>query len=65
MPLRWTDVNAIARLEKVLPETGREAINAAAQALEHATKSFAEKRMDRGIRSALRGVTVDRLDGKT
>ena len=56
---------AIARLEKVLPETGREAINAAAQALEHATKSFAEKRMDRGIRSALRGVTVDRLDGKT
>ncbi len=61
---RRTVVEAVARLEKVLPGTGREAINAAAEALEHATKSFAEKRMNRGIRSTLRGVTVDRLAGK-
>ncbi|MBM3565023.1 MAG: Fe-S protein assembly chaperone HscA, partial [Alphaproteobacteria bacterium] len=55
---------AVAGLEKVLPGTNREAINAAAENLERATKPFAEKRMDRGIRAALRGVTVDRLDGK-
>ncbi|MEK7820027.1 MAG: Hsp70 family protein, partial [Pseudomonadota bacterium] len=57
-------LEAVARLEKVLPGSEREAINAAAEALEQATKPFAEKRMDRGIRAALRGVTVDRLDGK-
>jgi molecular chaperone HscA len=39
----------------------REAINAAAQALEELSKSFAERRMDRGIRSALSGVSVDKL----
>jgi molecular chaperone HscA len=39
----------------------REMINAAAQALEELSKSFAERRMDRGIRSALSGVSVDKL----
>ena len=61
---RRTVRDAVAGLEKVLPGTGREAINAAAEALEQATKPFAEKRMDRGILAALRGVTVDRLAGK-
>ena len=39
----------------------REAINAASQALEELSKSFAERRMDRGIRSALSGVSLDKL----
>jgi len=42
----------------------REAINAAAQALEELSKSFAERRMDRGIRDALAGVSVDRLESR-
>ena len=42
----------------------REAINAAAQALEELSKGFAERRMDRGIRSALAGVSVDRLESR-
>ena len=37
-------------------------ITMAAEKLEQATKAFAEKRMDRGIRSALRGVEIDALD---
>jgi molecular chaperone HscA len=55
---------AIAALEKALPETDRDAINAAAEALEAATRPFAEKRMDRGIRAALGGVAVERLDAR-
>jgi molecular chaperone HscA len=55
---------AIAALEKVLPGTDREAINAAAEALEAVTKPFAEKRMDRGIRAALGGVSVEKLDAR-
>ncbi|MGE0422999.1 MAG: Fe-S protein assembly chaperone HscA [Reyranellaceae bacterium] len=39
----------------------REAIGAAAQALEELSKSLAERRMDRGIRSALSGVSIDKL----
>jgi molecular chaperone HscA len=42
----------------------RETINAAAQALEELSKSFAERRMDRGIRSALSGVSVDKLESR-
>lgn len=42
----------------------REAINAAAQALEELSKGFAERRMDRGIRGALAGVSVDRLESR-
>ncbi len=42
----------------------REAINAAAQALEELSKGFAERRMDRGIRSALAGASVDRLESR-
>ncbi|MSO85193.1 MAG: hypothetical protein EXR04_04480, partial [Rhodospirillales bacterium] len=49
---------------KVLPGTERDAINAAAEALEAATKPFAEKRMDRGIRAALGGMAVDKLESR-
>jgi molecular chaperone HscA len=55
---------AIAAQEKVLSETDREAINAAAEALEAITKPFAEKRMDRGIRAALGGVSLEKLDAR-
>ncbi|MEK7244464.1 MAG: Fe-S protein assembly chaperone HscA, partial [Pseudomonadota bacterium] len=55
---------ALAALQKVLPETEREAIDAAAEALEAATKPFAEKRMDLGIRAALSGVDVEKLDAQ-
>jgi len=41
--------------------TDRDAINRAAEDLDAATRSFAEKRMDKGIREALTGVSVDKL----
>ncbi len=49
-------------LEAVLGGDDRDAINDAAEALEQATKPFAEKRMDRGIRTALRGVELEALE---
>ncbi len=52
----------VQRLEEIAKGDDRDAINAAAEELELATKGFAEKRMDRGIRSALRGVGVDALE---
>lgn len=52
----------VQRLEETAKGDDRDAINAAAEELELATKGFAEKRMDRGIRSALRGVGVDALE---
>jgi molecular chaperone HscA len=53
---------AIAAVEATLSGSDRDAINAAAEALEHATRPFAERRMDRGIRAALAGQRVDQLD---
>ncbi|HEY9164220.1 MAG TPA: Fe-S protein assembly chaperone HscA [Magnetovibrio sp.] len=40
----------------------RDIINKTAEALDVATRAFAEKRMDKGIREALTGVSVDRLE---
>jgi len=57
-----TSSNVIARLEALMTETDRDAINAVAEELEQATRPFAERRMDRGIHAALRGVSVDRLE---
>ena len=54
--------SVVQKLEEIAKGTDRDAINAAAEDLEAATKAFAEKRMDRGIRSALRGVEIDALD---
>jgi molecular chaperone HscA len=53
---------AIAAVEATLSGSDRDAVNAAAEALEHATRPFAERRMDRGIRAALAGQRVDQLD---
>lgn len=43
-------------------EDGRDKVREAAADLETATKSFAERRMDRGIRAALAGVALDKLN---
>ncbi|MDH5772938.1 MAG: Fe-S protein assembly chaperone HscA, partial [Rhodospirillaceae bacterium] len=40
----------------------RDLINAEVENLDSVTRPFAEKRMDRGIRSALKGVEVEKLD---
>jgi molecular chaperone HscA len=53
---------ALKRVDQACAGSDRDAVNAAVEQLELATKSFAEKRMDRGIRQALAGVSVDRLD---
>ena len=42
--------------------TDRDAINQAAADLDKATQVFAEKRMDKGIRDALTGVSMDKLE---
>ncbi len=52
----------MTRVEQDGAGTDREAIGAAAAALEAATQVFAERRMDRGIRGALAGVSIDRLE---
>ena len=63
-PERAAVDRALGQVQKVLPGPDREAINAAAAALEAATKPFAEKRMDRGIRAALGGVAVEKLESR-
>ncbi|MBL8697672.1 MAG: Fe-S protein assembly chaperone HscA [Alphaproteobacteria bacterium] len=50
-----------AGVERSLSAKDRAAVAAAAEALETGTKIFAERRMDRGIRAALAGRSVDRL----
>ena len=46
------------RLEALSAKDDRDAINAGVEDLERVTRAFAERRMDRGIRSALRGHDV-------
>jgi len=62
------EFNAIKAVVQSLEEASkgdqRDTITAAAEQLEEATKAFAEKRMDRGIRSALRGVEIDEQASK-
>ncbi|MEO0033982.1 MAG: hypothetical protein RLZZ501_5 [Pseudomonadota bacterium] len=53
---------AIKAIDTAVATNSREAVLAATEALEAATKTFAERRMDRGIRNALAGVAVDALD---
>jgi molecular chaperone HscA len=55
---------AVASVEKAVAAPDREAIDDAVKALDAATQDFAERRMDRGIRAALTGVSLDRLAGK-
>ena len=52
---------ALARVDAAIGGTDRDAIAAAADALEEGTRAFAERRMDRGIRAALAGKRVDQL----
>jgi molecular chaperone HscA len=49
------------RLEGAMAGGSRDEINAAAEALETQSKPFAERRMDRGIREALSGLSVKEL----
>ena len=57
------DVEAhLGRLRAALGGDDRDLINGAAEALEAGTKEFAERRMDRGIRAALRGVSLDTVE---
>jgi len=51
-----------ARLEGAMAADSRDEINAAAEALEELSKPFAERRMDRGIREALSGLSVKELE---
>jgi len=52
---------AMAEVEKACQEGDRATVQAAADALEAATKTFAERRMDKGIRRALSGMSVEKL----
>ncbi|SEN87655.1 molecular chaperone HscA [Rhodospirillales bacterium URHD0017] len=53
-----------ARLEAAIADQDRDEINAAAEALETLSKPFAERRMDRGIREALSGKSVNELESR-
>jgi len=53
-----------ARLESAVAGEDRDAINAAAEALETLSKPCAERRMDRGIREALAGKSVNELESR-
>jgi molecular chaperone HscA len=53
-----------ARVEAAMAGDDRDEINAAAEALEALSKPFAERRMDRGIREALAGLSVGELESR-
>ena len=53
---------AMSRVDVAVKGDDRGAIDKAIEDLEAAALAFAERRMDRGIRAALRGVSVERLD---
>jgi len=55
---------ARADLEAAMQGDDRESINASAEALEAATKPFAERRMDQGIRKALSGLSMGDLESR-
>ena len=53
---------ARTRLEAAMAGDSRDEINSAAEALEALAKPFAERRMDRGIREALSGLSMGELE---
>jgi len=55
---------ARSRLQSAVGGEDRDEINAAAEALETISKPFAERRMDRGIREALSGMSVKDLESR-
>ena len=52
------------RVEAAMAGESRDEINAAAEALETLSKPFAERRMDRGIREALSGMSMGELENR-
>ena len=54
--------DAIAKLEAAMGGDDRDVINDAAEALENASRPFAESRMDSRIRQALTGQNVDAVN---
>ena len=54
--------NAVAGLEKAMATTDRDLIEGWIEKLDEETQFFAERRMDRGIRDALSGVSIDDLE---
>jgi molecular chaperone HscA len=54
--------DAVGRVDQAISSADRDAVAQAMEDLDTATKTFAERRMDRGIRAALAGRTVDQLD---
>ena len=52
-----------ARVVVAMSGTDRHAVQGAAEELEHGTRAFAERRMDRGIRKALAGRNVAEIGG--
>jgi molecular chaperone HscA len=55
---------ARAAVEAAMAGESRDEVNAAAEALETLSKPFAERRMDRGIREALSGLSVGELENR-
>lgn len=55
---------AMAAVEKAVDGPDRDAINAAVEGLDGHTQTFAERRMDRGISQALKGMELDKLAAK-
>jgi len=55
-------VETMRRLETATAGDDRDAVNAGVEDLERATRAFAERRMDRGIRSALHGHDVGEFE---
>ena len=53
---------AIEQVDHAIASGDRDAVTEATEGLEAATKTFAERRMDRGIRAALAGMEIGRLD---
>jgi molecular chaperone HscA len=52
----------VAAVRRAMEGEDRDAITAAVEQLETASRPFAERRMDRGIRAALSGRALDELD---
>ena len=55
----------MARLEQVLQQTDVDAIRECTEKLGRASETFAARRMDRSIQSALRGISVGQLDAES
>lgn len=59
---RRTVENALAGIERAIGSSDRDIIEGWIEKLDAETMFFAERRMDRGIRRALAGVAIDRLE---